>query len=414
MDARLELVEGAYRLEKTEEQQLELLLAVMAQRFEPRRPMLAFTSSIVRDRNQVRSVASMHAAQTISASWFLDPELGHIRSALRRLWRSPPARHSLGTLVNDAYRTVAARLGIPEFVGLNCPTGRGSALVIGTVCPDAQRVSDTERKFWAPVAWHLASGLRLREQVHHEIDAIFRVDRGVARVEDLSSAAWQNDDRNALRAVVLHRERVRSGRRSSRGEVWPALVHGRWTIVDRFEESGRRYALAIRNSTPGGELRSLSQRDHVILQQLMRGASNKVISIDLDVSEAAASRMVHHVLNMLGLNIAELLAATRAWVTPLELGGLRMGLVELPGPSSTALQCLTTSEQAVIEGVLRGHANHRIARDRGVAVRTVVNQVASAYKTFAVQSRRELILALIRPNSAGDGRPRSRAGLSVR
>src|SRR4030095_16294810 len=88
---------------------------------------------------------------------FFDERAGISKADLRRMFHSPPARHSLATLVSASYRTTGATLGIPELSGLNCPTGTGSSLVIGALWPSPHGVGAGERGFWAPIAHHLAS-----------------------------------------------------------------------------------------------------------------------------------------------------------------------------------------------------------------------------------------------------------------
>lgn len=51
---------------------------------------------------------------------------------------------------------------------------------------------------------------------------------------------------------------------------------------------------------------------------------------------------------------------------------------------------LTASERGVATGLLAGLSNREIALSRGVAVRTVANQVASVLRKAGVRSRFEL------------------------
>ncbi|MCK6532396.1 MAG: helix-turn-helix transcriptional regulator [Polyangiaceae bacterium] len=53
-------------------------------------------------------------------------------------------------------------------------------------------------------------------------------------------------------------------------------------------------------------------------------------------------------------------------------------------------ESLTTTEQAIAAGLLAGLSNREIALSRGVAVRTVANQVASVLRKAGVRSRFEL------------------------
>jgi len=66
----------------------------------------------------------------------------------------------------------------------------------------------------------------------------------------------------------------------------------------------------------------------------------------------------------------------------------------LPGASPTP--GLTATERAVLALVLAGRSNAAIALERGTAVRTVANQVASIFRKHGVSSRSELIALLAR------------------
>jgi DNA-binding NarL/FixJ family response regulator len=61
-----------------------------------------------------------------------------------------------------------------------------------------------------------------------------------------------------------------------------------------------------------------------------------------------------------------------------------------PLPSRAAAVKLTPAEQAVMRLALAGHSNASIAARRGVAARTVANQLASVFQKLGVSSRTEL------------------------
>ncbi|CAN5767663.1 hypothetical protein BH11MYX4_BH11MYX4_35440 [soil metagenome] len=61
------------------------------------------------------------------------------------------------------------------------------------------------------------------------------------------------------------------------------------------------------------------------------------------------------------------------------------------------LSSLTQAERSVTAGLLNGHDNARIARERGTSVRTVANQVASIFRKLGVSSRGELAARLSPP-----------------
>jgi DNA-binding CsgD family transcriptional regulator len=57
---------------------------------------------------------------------------------------------------------------------------------------------------------------------------------------------------------------------------------------------------------------------------------------------------------------------------------------------------LTAAEREVVRLVVTGKSNAQIARARGVAVRTVANQVAAAMRKLGASSRTDLIVKVTR------------------
>jgi DNA-binding NarL/FixJ family response regulator len=65
-------------------------------------------------------------------------------------------------------------------------------------------------------------------------------------------------------------------------------------------------------------------------------------------------------------------------------------VLSFPAEAPALPESLTTTEQAITAGLLAGLSNREIALSRGVAVRTVANQVASVLRKAGVRSRFEL------------------------
>lgn len=391
MDVRGELVDAAYRLDLAETAQLQLVVEVMQRRFEPKRRVQAFTVRLADGKASPRA--------TVVDGDDLLPLLEFSFSApdTDAIYLSPPALRSTSTFIGPDFRPELAHHGITEFVGLNCPTQTGGLLVVGAIHDEPMPVTAAQHAFWLPVAEHLAAGARLREHVTPEADAVFRVDRGDVVTEHLTTEAAATSARAKLRRAVVQRERQRARSRATREELWPAVIDGRWTLIDRFDENGRRYLLAVQNPA-GPQVQMLSPRERSVIAAMRRGEANKAIAIELDVSEATISRIANSALAKLGLGISDLLAASSVAPTILELGRVRLGLVTLPG-MFPGMKDLTDAERAVVGGILRGSRTASIARERGVAERTVTNQLASAFQKLGVRSRRELILAVCRPAS---------------
>jgi DNA-binding CsgD family transcriptional regulator len=77
-----------------------------------------------------------------------------------------------------------------------------------------------------------------------------------------------------------------------------------------------------------------------------------------------------------------------------ELDSFTLGSFRVLVLSDSALATLTPAEREIVGLVALGMTNREIARERGSAMRTVANQLASAYRKLRVGSRFELIARL--------------------
>lgn len=85
---------------------------------------------------------------------------------------------------------------------------------------------------------------------------------------------------------------------------------------------------------------------------------------------------------------------TRAVLHELRLDGEEWMVVSYSPARPAALALLTASEMAVADLWMEGRSMRAIATERGVSVRTIAKQLASAYEKLEVSSRSEL-LALV-------------------
>ena len=78
----------------------------------------------------------------------------------------------------------------------------------------------------------------------------------------------------------------------------------------------------------------------------------------------------------------------------LQVDGDRCLVVDITLPESSALESLTPTEREIAHGIAQGASNAELARRRGVAVRTVANQVRAVFEKLGVTSRGELVVVL--------------------
>jgi DNA-binding CsgD family transcriptional regulator len=77
-------------------------------------------------------------------------------------------------------------------------------------------------------------------------------------------------------------------------------------------------------------------------------------------------------------------------VRTFRVGNEQFALLSLPELLHEQCARLTPSEREVVAAVLRGVSNAALARARGVSLRTIANQLASAFSKLGVRSRSEL------------------------
>ena len=278
-------------------------------------------------------------------------------------------------------------------------TGDGSGLQIafghqGVIAYPAAQL----RQFDA-IAQHLAAAWRMRTSLTHgdrapAVAAELRVDGTPMGVHPDASTPTA---REALRQAVLARERARSGRRSAETQaLWPALIAGRWTLLDAFTASGTRYVVAYENPPGTDELRALDPRQRVVLELALEGRSGKWIAVELQMSESTVTRTLHTALRRVGAaDIAGLAGMQTAVFEALD--GVTAGrdlAIARSTPAEPSLVSLSEAERAIVDSLLSGKRIGAIARERGTSPRTVGHQIASVYRKLDISSRRELLTRL--------------------
>jgi DNA-binding NarL/FixJ family response regulator len=84
-------------------------------------------------------------------------------------------------------------------------------------------------------------------------------------------------------------------------EAWHPLAGARWTLVDSFEENGRRYVVARENQAdvPGVEV--LTDRERQVVIHAALGLTNKEIAYTLDISPSTVRVLMCRAAERLGV-----------------------------------------------------------------------------------------------------------------
>ena len=156
---------------------------------------------------------------------------------------------------------------------------------------------------WERLSGHLAAGLRLRRMFGGQ-----------------SSANADAALREAAAAVETKNGRMRREPPERAIALWRGLVSGKWSLVDHFDQAGRRYIVARRNDLHVRDPRALTERERQVALQLSRGNGNKQIAYALDLSVPTVAHHVRRVARKLGF-------ATRVELVDF-LGQLRVHLID--------------------------------------------------------------------------------------
>jgi DNA-binding CsgD family transcriptional regulator len=265
-------------------------------------------------------------------------------------------------------------------------------LIIGAFLPKRFRTTVSFRRRWSRIAAHVTAAMRLRAAGPLSPGAIFLP---TGEIDSLDEAARAHLPR--LQAAVLDRERALSRRMLASPEealeLWPALVCGRWSLVDWRTRNGGRRIAALPNAPPSGRELPLSMLEQSTAALIAMGHSNKLAAYELGVPEGTVASVIHRLRRKLGAGArADLVLACAA------LGKAHDPLAAGPpreNESRAGLSLLTPAEREVSRLAARGLSDAAIAARRGRALRTTQNLLASAYRKLGVGSRAELAVRLL-------------------
>jgi DNA-binding NarL/FixJ family response regulator len=189
------------------------------------------------------------------------------------------------------------------------PSGKGCCLYLfsrtePTLPPGTRLLYDR-------IATHIATGYRLQRRLVPDettgrtagaIDAVLvpsgdlkHAERDAARDADLRAALIRAvRAREETRGASVEPAKVLRGRRG--------MVEARWTLVDRYEENGRRYVLARENAPGGQRAGRLSTREQQVASLAALGRSNKLIAYELGVAHATVRVLMARACAKLGVS----------------------------------------------------------------------------------------------------------------
>lgn len=337
-EARLvDFLEAIYALERNDEEWLTLTLGALSGVCGEEHKYLGFfydASNVegLRTWNQCRLEQDLTPDLFWTWGTFLDiASPAFVRSTLRSLLFGS-ARKSAFEYVQPLL-DVRERCGHGDFLYLNAldPSGLGCVLTVGLrereYTLDAKAASLFKR-----MASHLGAAYRCRRKLGparpcglddygSRAEAILDASGRFVHAEEPARA---KSSREQIRNAVLAIESARSESERPRGrralEGWHPLTAARWTLVDNFQECGRRYIVACENQVDARGFDSLTDRERQIVVHAALGLTNKEIAYTLGVSHVTVRVLIARAARRLGVYRREDLLAHPS------LRGLRPGV----------------------------------------------------------------------------------------
>ncbi|HTA93186.1 MAG TPA: LuxR C-terminal-related transcriptional regulator [Polyangiaceae bacterium] len=195
------------------------------------------------------------------------------------------------------------------------PSGVGCILTLGCREPEF-RASPEETAVFRRLSVHLGAAFRCRRRLARSPSK--RVTVGAEAVLDPSGrvlhaegAARVEHRELASRAAAIDSARSRDKRAEGRGALdsWRPLNSARWTLVDSYEEGGRRYIVARENQVEARRFGDLTDRERQIVVHASLGMTNKQIAYTLGISDATVRVLMARAAKRFGVRTRKELLA---------------------------------------------------------------------------------------------------------
>lgn len=200
--------------------------------------------------------------------------------------------------------------------------------------------------------------------------------------------------------------------------LWHELVSGRTRVADSFCTKQRCFL--ILQAARGASVASgrLSARNVQFLERVLLGHGQKCVALDSQLAPSTIALTVAECLRAMGLDrrpsrapavLAMALHAYRgesefrvARVSELHHAGKTYRAVSTVRPDLALYDLLSPAEYEVVRLLIEGKTYAEIAMVRNTSVRTIANQIGSAFQKLSVSGRGELLGHLVRrKGSAG-------------
>jgi DNA-binding CsgD family transcriptional regulator len=318
----LSIIEAAYAESDDADQWLDGALAAMHAQLDQGVGVLARRfhvqpASVWQGATKAIGVAPDEVAATDrAAAWLKDLPPAEAKAVARRMFPLAPVAVRLSQLVGRPMMTQLVTeypRPLKDTLGLIAADPSGHGCVFFRNEDNPRPVSRRATVLWERVAAHLVTGYRLARESQGKAEAVLEPGGKVVHRENEVTREDASALSDAAKGIDRARGRLRRVDPERALSLWQGLVSGRWSLVDQFDNDGRRFVMAKRNAiTPRG-WDVLSERQTQILAYLAEGQAPKIIAYQLGLSMTTVSSDLSRAMRNLSVRSRlELVAAYRA------------------------------------------------------------------------------------------------------
>lgn len=202
---------------------------------------------------------------------------------------------------------------------------------------------------------------------------------------------------------------IASTERVELASIWDELIAGTCK-VESWSHGENTWEMVLRRRPTPAHNGGLRPRDVEILEQALLCGVRKHVAVEAGLSCSSIAVILQGCFQFMGLDCLPsripglLVAAAHArHHQGKRQGALRsraqtpaMQTIRIARPDLALAAWLAPAEHAVISLIIEGHGYAEIAEARHTSIRTVANQVASAFRRLGVSGRAELLCLLAR------------------
>lgn len=197
--------------------------------------------------------------------------------------------------------------------------------------------------------------------------------------------------------------------------LWNDLSLGRARMRECFFDDDTCYLAVEAVSPPARPERRLQPRKLRVLERVLLRGGQKPVAAELGLAPSTVAIIAGGCLRAMGIDSGASRAPLPLWMSlhavhentvyrearlsTITHGGHTYSILAVPRPERRLRQLVSPAEYAVLRLLVEGMSHAEMAKVRNTSVRTIANQLASAFHKLGVSGRSELLCQLVADNS---------------